>query len=97
MAPGRGHAGAPSVLTQLTSNDVQHCKLQGGDKLLIYTPGGGGFGESDDQSEEEQQKTGGNIGKGKEAEHALPARKEQHPPRRATGRVHSWQSNQESA
>lgn len=68
--------------------------LQGGDKLLIYTPGGGGYGAPDTHNDS------GNRG-----EKTSDAKKEggkvetttgHQPQRRASGRVASWQSQQES-
>jgi hypothetical protein len=68
--------------------------VQGGDKLLIYTPGGGGYGAPDthNDSGNRGEKTSGAKKEGGKVEKTTGHQ----PQRRASGRVASWQSQQES-
>lgn len=72
------------------------CK-QGGDRLLIYTPGGGGYGAPDDGSSDKDG-GGGDVAHpdGAAVARRMPERS-QTPHRRASGRVHSYQDSQLSA
>lgn len=62
---------------------------QGGDRLLVYTPGGGGFGDpgDGDGTIEGTHRIGSN------GRQAAPARSGA-PQRRASGRVHNYNADQ---
>ncbi len=61
---------------------------QGGDRLLVYTPGGGGYGDPGDGDGTIE----GTRRSGSDGRRAAPARWA--PQQRASGRVHNYNSDQ---